>query len=203
MAQPQSNYAFTVETIPRFLNSSRKPDITVKRYWSRFKTYLNLTRNIIIEPLLEKQKTATENNQDITDPKERAELITALDAFKWVTGQETERHLIKAYPRKKVHEMNLYQYKTIWEEEWNADKTDKYNMVELINQVRGKNMTCLEYWTEINSRSAEMDLENKSGTEVEQLLIMAVFLNGCNEEKISKKMWDSLGIRLQKIRRSH
>ena len=87
--------------------------------------------------------------------------------------------------------MNLYEYKTIWEEEWNSDKTDKYNMVELINQLRGKNMTCLEYWTEINSRSAEMDLDSKSGTEVEQLLLMAIFLNGCNNEKLAKKMWNT------------
>ena len=138
MAQPETNYEFTVETIPRFLNSAKKPDITVKRYWSRFKTNLNLTRNIIIDLLLEKQKTATENGQQVTEAKDRADLITALDAFKWVTGQETEKHLIKAYPKRKVHEMNLYEYKQIWEEEWNADKTDKYNMVVLINQVRGK-----------------------------------------------------------------
>ena len=99
---------------------------------------MNLTRNIIIEPLLEKQKTATEKGEEVTEARDRAALITALDAFKWVTGQETEKHLIKAYPKRKVHDMNLYEYKTIWEEEWNADKTDKYNMVELINQVRGK-----------------------------------------------------------------
>ena len=104
----------TVETIPRFLNSSKKPDITVKRHWSRFKTWLNLTRNIIIDPLLEKQKTATENGEELTEARDRAALITALDAFKWVTGQETERHLIKAYPKRKVHDMNLYEYKTIW-----------------------------------------------------------------------------------------
>ena len=50
-------------------------------------------------------------------------------------------------------------------------------MVELINQVQGKNRTCLEFWTDINSRSAEIDLDNKTGTEVEQLLLMAVFLS--------------------------
>ena len=100
MAQPETNYAFTVETIPRFLNSAKKPDITVKRYWSRFKTYLNLTRNIIIDPLLEKQKTATEGGEQVTEARDRAALITALDAFKWVTGQETEKHLIKATQEK-------------------------------------------------------------------------------------------------------
>ena len=63
MAQPETNYAFTVETIPRFLNSAKKPDITVKRYWSRFKTYLNLTQKIIIDPLLLKQKDAMDKGQ--------------------------------------------------------------------------------------------------------------------------------------------
>ena len=85
--------------------------MTVKRYWSRFRTYLNLTQKIRVDPLLIKQKESVEKGQPITDEKDRADLDTALDAFKWVTGQETEKHLIKAYPKQKVQDMILYEYK--------------------------------------------------------------------------------------------
>ena len=70
-----------------------------------------------------------EKSQQITDDKDREDLETALDAFKWVTGQEAEKHLMKAYPKQKVQYMPLYEYKKLWEEEWNADKTDNYNIV--------------------------------------------------------------------------
>ena len=92
MAQLETNNAFTVGKIPPFLNNAKKPDMTVKRYWSRFRTYQNLTQKIRVDPLLIKQKKAVEKGQQVADEKDRAGLDTALDAFKWVvTGQETEK----------------------------------------------------------------------------------------------------------------
>ena len=82
MAQLETNNAFTVEKIPPFLNNAEKLDMTVKRYWSRFRTYLNLTQKIRIDPLLIKQKDAVEKGQQVTDDKDRECLYMALDAFK-------------------------------------------------------------------------------------------------------------------------
>ena len=59
-------------------------------------------------------------------------------------------------------------------------------MVELMNQVPGKDRSCLEFWVDLNSRSAEIDLENKNGSEIEQLLIMAIFLSGTTENDFEK-----------------
>ena len=50
--------------------------------------------------------------------------------------------------------------KKIWEEESKADKMDKYNLVELMNQVQGKEKNCLDFWIEVNSWAAEIELEN-------------------------------------------
>ena len=62
--------------------------------------------------------------------------------------------------------------------EWNADKTDKYKLVELKNQAKNKDKSCLDYWIEINSGLPEIELDSKTGTEIEQLLAMARFLSG-------------------------
>ena len=56
-------------------------------------------------------------------------------------------------------------------------------MVELMNKVKGKDKSCLEYWVDLNSRAAE----NKNGSEIEQLLIMAKFLSGTTNEKLVEK----------------
>ena len=99
-----------------------------------------------------------------------------------MTGQETEKHLVKAYPKVKVQEISFYEYKKLWEEESNAAKTEKYNLVELMNQVQGKDKSCLDFWVEVNSRAAEIELENKISAEIEQHLVMAVFLGGTTNE---------------------
>ena len=70
MAQPEKNHTYTAERIPPFLNNTKKPEMTVKRYWSRFRTYLNLTHKIRIDPLLIKQKDAVEKSQQVTDDKD-------------------------------------------------------------------------------------------------------------------------------------
>ena len=90
---------------------------------------------------------------------------------------------MKAHPKVKVQDLSLYEYKKLWEEEWNADKTDKYNLVELMNQVQGQGKSCLDYWIEINTRAAEIELDNKTSTDIEQLLEMAVFLDGTTKQK--------------------
>ena len=69
--------------------------MTAERYWSRIRTYLILTQKIRIDPLLIKQKDAVKKGQQITEDKDQEDLDTAIDAFKWLTGQETEKHLIK------------------------------------------------------------------------------------------------------------
>ena len=61
-------------------------------------------------------------------------------------------------------------------------------MVELMNQIQGKDKSCLEYWVDLNSRAAEIDLENKIGSKIEQLLIMAIFLSGTTNEKLAKNV---------------
>ena len=53
-----------------------------------------------------------EKGQQVNDDKDRENLDTALDAFKWVTGQETEKHLIKTYPKQKVQDMTLNEKKS-------------------------------------------------------------------------------------------
>ena len=60
-----------------------------------------------------------------------------------------------------------------------------------MNQVQGKDKSCLEYWFDLNSRAAEIELENKTGTEIEQLLLMALFLSGTTNEKLAKQMWNT------------
>ena len=91
----------------------------------------------------------------------------------------------------KVPDLTLYEYKKLWEEECNADKTDKYNLVELMNQVQGKGKNCLEYWIEINSRAAEIELDSKTSTEIEQLLVMAVSLGGTTNQKLTEILWSA------------
>ena len=56
-----------------------------------------------------------------------------------------------------------------------------------MNQVQGKDKSCLEYWVDLNSRAADIDLENKNGSEIEQLLIMAIFLSRTTNEKLAQK----------------
>ena len=93
---------FTVVKVPPFFNSTGKPEMTVKRYWSRFKSYLLLTHKICIDPLITKQTDAIEKKTGGRQ-RGRQDLELALEAFKWVTGQETEKHLMKAYPKIKAH----------------------------------------------------------------------------------------------------
>ena len=58
-----------------------------------------------------------------------------------------------------------------------------------MNQVQGKDKSCLEFWVDLNSRAAEIELENKTNVEIEQLLVMAVFLGGTTNKKLAKKLW--------------
>ena len=55
--------------------------------------------------------------------------------------------------------------------------------------MQGKDKSCQEFWVGINSRAAEIELENKTNVEIEQLLVMAVFLGGTTNEKLAKKLW--------------
>ena len=87
--------------------------MTVKRYWSRFKSYLLLTHKIRIDPLITKQKDAAEKNQDLDKEEDKENLELALEAFKWVTGQETEKHLMKTYPKIKVQDIPLHEYRKL------------------------------------------------------------------------------------------
>ena len=68
MAQPENNLNIK---IPPFLNSTGKPEMTVKRYWSRLKSYLLLTHKIRIDPLVTKQKDAVEKNKRFIKMKTR------------------------------------------------------------------------------------------------------------------------------------
>ena len=109
MAQLEKNPNYTAERIPPFLNSAGKPEMTVKRYWSRFRSYLLLTHKIRIDPLILKQKDAAEKKKQEADKEENKEhLEMAVEAFKLVTRQETEKHLIKTYPKQKVQDVPLY-----------------------------------------------------------------------------------------------
>ena len=60
-----------------------------------------------------------------------------------------------------------------------------------MNQVQGKDKSCLAFWIKVNSRAAEIELENKTSVEMEQLLVMAVFLGGTTNEKLAKKLWSA------------
>ena len=85
--QPEKNLKYTAAKIPPFLYSAGKPEMTVKRYWSRFKSYLLLTHKIRTEPLITKQKDAVEKNQDLNKKEDKENLELALEAFEWVTGR--------------------------------------------------------------------------------------------------------------------
>ena len=111
MAQPEKNLSYTMVKVPPFLNSARKPEMTVKRYRSRFKSYLLLTHKIRIDPLITKQKDAAEKKQELCKEEDKDNLEMALEDFKWVMGQETEKHLMKAHPKTKVQDRPLYEYK--------------------------------------------------------------------------------------------
>ena len=75
--------------------------MTVKRYWSAFKSYRLLSHKIRIDPLQIKQKEAFEK-KEVHNDDDKENLKLALEDFKWVTGQETEKHLVKANPKVKV-----------------------------------------------------------------------------------------------------
>ena len=55
--------------------------MTVKRYWSRFKSYL-LSHKIRINSLLTKQRDAVEKTQEIRNEQDKEDLGLALEAFK-------------------------------------------------------------------------------------------------------------------------
>ena len=106
MAQPDKNLNIK---IPPFLDKAGNPEMTVKKYWSRFKSYLLLSHKIRIDPLLIKQKDPVEKKKEVDNDDDKENLELALEAFKWVTGQETEKHLIKANPKLKVQDLSLYE----------------------------------------------------------------------------------------------
>ena len=92
MAQPDKNLEFK---IPPFVDKTGKPEMTVKRYWSWLNTYLFITYRIRIEPLLKKQKEAVEKGKEVDENDNKSNLELALEIFKWVTGQETEKKEIR------------------------------------------------------------------------------------------------------------
>ena len=65
-----------------------------------------------------------EKNQELDKEEDKENLEMALEAFTWVTGQETEKHLMKRYPKIKLQDIPLHEYKKLWEEEWNANKNE-------------------------------------------------------------------------------
>ena len=114
MAQSDKNLDYKV---PPFLDKTENTEMTVKRYWSRFNAYFIISHQIGIEPLLEKQKTAVENKKEVYNDDDKNNLQLALENLKWVTGQETEKCLIIANPKQKVHALSLCEYKILWEKE--------------------------------------------------------------------------------------
>ena len=81
--------------------------MTLERYWSRFKSYLLLTQKIRIDPLIIKQKDTVEKKQEVDKEEDKDNLELALEVFRWVTGQETENQLMKAYLKQRY---KIYPY---------------------------------------------------------------------------------------------
>ena len=87
--------------------------------------------------------------------------IVILETLKWFSPPSTETVLAKFNPKIKIASLNAVKNKNLWTEIWKSESTSRFNLVQLLKYRQNKDNSYLDYWIELISKLAKLELDNK------------------------------------------